>query len=64
MPTYSRSQGQRILVGEPPDQIIIAVKRIRGTRVLLSVTAPRKIKINREEVALARAEQAKGASDA
>jgi len=47
MLALSRSEGQRILVG---DDIVIEVRKILGNRVVLAITAPDEVVIDREEV--------------
>lgn len=47
MLALSRLEGQRILVG---DDIVIEVRKIHGNRVVLAITAPEDVVIDREEV--------------
>jgi len=47
MLALSRLEGQRILVG---DDIVIEVRKILGNRVVLAITAPDEVVIDREEV--------------
>lgn len=61
MLTIARQEGERIIVGR--GQVIIAVKRIDGNRVLIGVHADKSIPIHREEVELAIAEQERQAAE-
>lgn len=47
MLALSRLEGQRILVG---DDIVIEVRKILGNRVVIAITAPGEVMIDREEV--------------
>lgn len=55
MLVLSRRVGEEIVIGEGPDQIVVAVievlhSRERGPRVKLGVTAPRHVPVHRREV--------------
>lgn len=50
MLVLSRLCGQRVFIGEPPNQIVVRVVRIHANEVKLSFDGPREIPIRREEV--------------
>jgi carbon storage regulator len=45
-----RKEGQEIIVGEGPDQIIISIAKISNNKVRIGVQAARHIPIHRREV--------------
>lgn len=52
MLSLSRKAGERITIGAPgPDQVVVEVHRITGTRVSLRIGAPRDIPIRRAPAA-------------
>lgn len=44
-----RILNESIVIGEPPNQIVVSVGAIHGTRVTLGITAPIRMHINRAE---------------
>jgi sRNA-binding carbon storage regulator CsrA len=55
----NRSEGQKVIVTVDDKLIEIEVRDIRGGRASLLFTAPPEVKIDREEVHIARRDQAK-----
>ncbi len=49
MLVLSRRQNERIVIGEPPDTIIITVTEVERGRVHLGIIAPKNVRINRAE---------------
>lgn len=50
MLVLSRHRNEEIVIGEPPNQVVITVADIRGDKVRLGVTAPRAIPVHRREI--------------
>lgn len=50
MLVLSRKPGERLLIGEPPNQIVVTVIRINSNTVRLGIDAPTAMPILREEV--------------
>lgn len=48
----SRKRGQRIVVGDGPDRIVMTIIEVRGDRVRVGIRAPRALTVHREEVFL------------
>lgn len=46
----SRRSGQRIVIGQGPDAIIVTITDVRGDKVRVGIRAPRDVKIRREEL--------------
>ena len=46
----SRHKNESIIIGTPPNQIIITVAEIRGDRVRIGINAPQEIPVHRQEV--------------
>lgn len=62
MLVLSRRRGERIVIGErPEDQIQVEVVEIRGDRVRLGITAPKDLRVDRAEISLRRTGQAEKA---
>lgn len=50
MLVLSRSKGQEIVLGDPPNEIRLTVVEIRPDKVRLGITAPREVPVRRGEV--------------
>jgi carbon storage regulator CsrA len=50
----SRFPGQRVVVGEGPDAVVVTVAEVKPGRVLLGFDAPPDVRIDREEVRAAK----------
>lgn len=48
----SRKRGQKIVVGDGPDQIVLTILDVRGERVRVGIRAPRALTVHREEIFL------------
>lgn len=46
----SRKPGQRIVIGEGADRVILTIANVRGDKVRVGIRAPRGVKIQREEL--------------
>jgi len=47
MLVLTRKKGEGIVIG---DDVIVSVQEIRGSKVRISITAPREVKIRRDEL--------------
>lgn len=63
MLVLTRYAGQRIIIDTGTDTIAIEVLSIRGAKVVLGTSAPDSVRVDREEVALARAATARAQVD-
>ena len=50
MLVLKRYEGERILIGEGPNQITVEFVRHHGQGIRLGITAPPEVRIDREEV--------------
>lgn len=50
MLVLSRKKNESLVIGEPPNQIIVTVVDVRGDKTRLGVDAPREISVHRQEV--------------
>jgi sRNA-binding carbon storage regulator CsrA len=49
-----RKEGQRIIIGTPPQHAVVTVSKISGKNATLIVNAPKTTVVDREEIALQR----------
>jgi len=47
--TLIRSSGERLFIGEGPNEIIVTVSAVDGRKATLNFNAPENVKIDREE---------------
>lgn len=50
MLVLSRKKNEQIVIGEPPNEILLVVVEIRGDKVRLGVEAPKEVPVHRREV--------------
>lgn len=49
-----RRKGQKIVIGDPPDDVVIIVREVTDHDVTLSIQAPASIPVDRYEIAKAK----------
>ena len=50
MLVLSRKPNESIIIGEPPNQIVVKILEIRGDRVRIGIAAPQNVPVDRAEV--------------
>lgn len=56
MLVLSRKRGQRVVIGDGPDAVTVELCEVRHGRVMLGITAPPDVRVDRAEVREARKE--------